>query len=55
MPCEWCRTIGYDAGFGNDECKKRIKSGLCSVCIDAITTKEVINAVDELMKEETNE
>ncbi len=55
MPCEWCRTIGYDAGYGNVECRKRIESGQCADCINLITTEEVKRAVDELMKEELNE
>lgn len=45
MPCEWCRTIGYDAGFGNAECKKRINADKCALCIDAITVQDVINQV----------
>ena len=51
MPCEWCRTIGYDAGFGNEDCKKRIDTGLCSTCIDLITVDEVKIAIDNLLKE----
>ena len=54
MPCEWCRTIGYDAGFGNEECKKRIEAGLCSTCIDLITVEEVKAAIDSLMKEKNS-
>ena len=45
MPCEYCRTIGYYAGFGNDECKKRINAGLCATCVDLITVDEVKNAI----------
>lgn len=52
MPCEYCRTIGYDAGYGNKECMKRIKNNQCSLCIEMITTSEVIEKVDELMKED---
>lgn len=55
MPCEYCRTIGYDAGYGNSECAARIKNKQCTLCIDAITVKEVIEKIDMLMKEETNE
>lgn len=51
MPCEWCRTMGYDAGFGNPDCKKKIDAGLCSICIDLISVDEVKNAIDELLKE----
>ena len=50
VPCEWCRTIGYDAGYGNKDCKKRIKSGLCAACIDLITVDEVESAIDKLME-----
>ena len=52
MPCEWCRTIGYDAGANNEVCKKRIESGLCSTCIDLIMVEEVEAAVDNILKEE---
>ncbi|MBR4085142.1 MAG: glycosyltransferase family 9 protein [Lachnospiraceae bacterium] len=41
MHCEWCRTKGYDAGFGNSECTKRIKENKCALCIEAITVDEV--------------
>lgn len=51
MPCEWCRTIGYDAGYGNDECKRRIQDGLCACCIDLITVQEVKKEIDLLMIE----
>ncbi len=51
MPCEWCRTIGYDAGYGNEECKNRIKMGMSSTCINLITVDEVKVAIDNLMKE----
>lgn len=49
MPCEYCRTIGYDAGFGNKECKNRIDAGLCSTCIDLITVEEVEKAIDNVL------
>ena len=52
MPCEYCRTIGYDAGYGNKECAERIKNNKCSLCIEKISTAEVINKIGELMKEE---
>lgn len=52
MPCEWCRTIGYDAGYGNKECKERIDAGLCATCIDKITVDDVKAAIDGLMKVE---
>lgn len=51
MPCEYCRTIGYDAGYGNPECAKRIKNNQCALCIDAITVDEVIENIDKLMRE----
>lgn len=51
MPCEYCRTIGYDAGYGNPECAKKIKSNQCALCIDAITVDEVIEIIDKLMRE----
>lgn len=51
MPCEWCRTIGYDAGFGNQVCAERIRAKKCSICIDAITVQEVTDAIDALMNE----
>ena len=50
MPCEYCRTIGYDAGYGNPECAKRIKNNQCALCIDAITVDEVIENIDKLMR-----
>lgn len=51
MPCEWCRTSGYFAGFGNAECKKRIENNQCAICIDKITVNEVKEAIDKLLKE----
>ena len=51
MPCEWCRTIGYDAGYGNPECRKRIDAGMCSICIGLVTVDEVRTAIDGLLKE----
>lgn len=52
MPCEYCRTIGYDAGYGNQECENRIKNNQCACCIEGITTEEVIEQINNLMKEE---
>ena len=49
MPCEYCRTVGYVAGYGNTECKKRIKNGRCALCIEKITVEEVIEEIDALM------
>lgn len=51
MPCEYCRTIGYDAGYGNPKCAERIKNNQCSLCIDEITAKEVIENIENLMRE----
>ena len=52
MPCEYCRTIGYDAGYGNKECQKRIKANQCAICIEKITAVEIIEQVDKLLKED---
>lgn len=49
MSCEWCRTFGYDAGFGNEECRKRINSSQCACCIDKITIQDVENQIDLIM------
>ncbi len=46
MPCAYCRTKGYFAGHGNPLCKKAIRSGKCSLCIEAVT----VNAVKEKVK-----
>lgn len=51
MPCEWCRTIGYHAGHGNGKCEKRIAMGQCSLCVDSIKTNEVIDKIEEILKE----
>lgn len=37
MPCEYCRTKGYFAGYGNPICQQALKAGKCTLCIDAIT------------------
>lgn len=49
MPCAWCRTKGYFAGYGNNKCKKQIKDGKCALCIDAVTVDMVKEKVDELL------
>ncbi|MCI8948724.1 MAG: glycosyltransferase family 9 protein [Lachnospiraceae bacterium] len=49
MPCQWCRTIGYYAGFGNTECKNRIHANKCAACIDAITVNDVKEKIRQLM------
>lgn len=51
MPCEWCRTKGYDAGYGNPSCTARIKAGKCAECIEAVTVEEVKTAIDKLLRE----
>lgn len=53
MPCEWCRTRGYNAGYGNKKCKNRINKGQCASCIDKISVEEVIKAINQIM--ESNE
>lgn len=50
MQCEYCRTTSYFAGYGNKQCRTRIKSGLCASCIDAITVKQVEDKINDLMK-----
>ena len=49
LPCEWCRTVGYESGYGNRDCKKRIEHGMCATCIDMITVDEVKVAIDSLL------
>ena len=49
MPCEYCRTIGYYSGYGNEKCKKMIQSGKCALCIDAISVDMVKQAIKEIM------
>ena len=49
MPCAWCRTFGYDAGYGNQKCKKRIKNGQCTVCILKVSTQSVLEKTEELL------
>ena len=50
MPCEWCRTIGYDAGYGNEKCKKAISEGYSAICISNIETSNVIEVVNQLLR-----
>lgn len=47
--CEWCRTRGYNAGYGNSECKKAIKQGKSSLCIEKISESKVIEAIDNIL------
>lgn len=49
MPCEGCRKIGYEVGYGNKVCRKRIKKQLCVSCIEAITVQETEEQIDLLM------
>ena len=41
MPCEYCRTKGYYAGYGNVACLKVVKQGRCALCVEAITVEMV--------------
>lgn len=45
MPCAWCRTVGYASGYGNPACKAAIRAGECALCVGAVTTDEVKNAI----------
>lgn len=45
MPCAYCRTRGYFAGYGNYHCKKAIKKGQCALCIKEITIDNVKNII----------
>lgn len=51
MPCEWCRTKGYEAGYGNLECRNRIKKNMCALCIEEITVENVKEQIIKLMGE----
>lgn len=46
MPCEYCRTKGYFAGYGNPKCRHAIKAGKCSLCIDAISIRDVMERIE---------
>ena len=50
MPCAYCRTKGYFAGYGNNTCQRVVKQGRSSLCVDAITVEMVKNKIDELIK-----
>ena len=50
MPCAYCRTKGYFAGYGNDTCQGIVKQGRSSLCVDAITVEMVKNKIGELIK-----
>lgn len=47
MPCAWCRTVGYVAGYGNPACKAAIRAGDCALCVGAVTAEEVKSAMLE--------
>lgn len=50
MPCQWCRTVGYAAGYGNKTCKERIHENQCALCIDSISADEVIHIIEGIMQ-----
>ena len=45
MPCEYCRTKGYYAGYQNKECQDAIKAKKCALCINAVTVEQVIQTI----------
>ncbi|MDO5526569.1 MAG: glycosyltransferase family 9 protein [Prevotella sp.] len=47
-PCAYCRTKGYFAGYGNNECHKAIKSGKCALCISEISIEDVKGSITRL-------
>lgn len=49
MSCEWCRTVGYNAGYGNKDCQKRIKHNGCTCCIEAVSIEDVQKEIDLLI------
>lgn len=49
MPCAWCRTKGYYSGYKNKDCKKRIKEGKCTLCIDKISVETVKESIYEII------
>lgn len=44
-PCEYCRTKGYFAGYGNKACRKAIKDRECALCINDITIDMVTSLI----------
>lgn len=46
--CEWCRTFGYDAGYGNRECANRIKKDKDALCISEIEISDVIEQINKM-------
>lgn len=50
MPCAYCRTEGYFAGYGNHKCRKAIKSGKCAFCVSAVSVDKVKDAFRNLIK-----
>ena len=47
MPCAYCRTKGYFAGYGNTTCYHAVKAGKCTLCIDAITISDVMERIEK--------
>lgn len=48
MPCEYCRTKFYFAGYGNPACQQALKARKCTLCIDAITVEMVLEIIKSL-------
>lgn len=48
--CEYCRTKGYTAGYGNLECQAAIKAGKCALCIEEISVETVKKAIHKEIK-----
>lgn len=46
MPCAYCRTKGYFAGYGNEACKKEIEQKKCALCIDAISVEMLKDIIE---------
>ncbi len=46
-PCEYCRTKGYFAGYGNSKCLTAIKAGKCALCIEEISAERVKEAINK--------
>ena len=50
MPCAYCRTKGYHAGYGNTVCQRSLKVGKCALCINAIDVEMVKKKIVVLTK-----
>ena len=48
-PCEYCRTKGYYAGYGNPTCKKAIMEGKCALCIMEVSVENVLESINRLI------